>query len=120
MIEENTLAIKCKKFAVRVVNFCRYLNETKNEIVLSKQILRSGTSIGANVAEAKYAASRKDFSNKLCIALKECSETLYWLELLHETDYISTEQYESMFHDCDEIRKILSSSTKTMKVFDEE
>ena len=82
---------------------------------MSKQLLRSGTSIGANIAEAQYGSSRKDFLNKLYIALKECAETLYWLELLSSCGYISPSEYESLFHDCDELRRILSSSTKSTR-----
>ena len=81
----------------------------KREYVLSKQFLRSGTSIGANVAEAQYGSRRKDFLNKLYIALKECAETLYWLELLYSCDYFSEEEYRSLYHDCEELRKILSA-----------
>ena len=78
-------------------------------------MLRSGTSIGANLAESQYAVSRNDFVAKLYIALKECAETLYWLDLLYETDYINKSQYESIYNDCEELRKMLSSSTKTIK-----
>lgn len=87
----------------------------KNEYVLSKQILRSGTSIGANLAEGECASSEKDFLNKLYIALKECNETIYWLELLHETDYIDSQQYSQLSEQCLEIKRMLSSSTKTLK-----
>ena len=81
---------------------------------MSKQILRSGTSIGANIAENQYAQSRKDFLSKLYIALKECAETIYWLDLLYETDYLSDKEYNSLRNDCEELRKMLSSSTKTI------
>jgi four helix bundle protein len=101
------------RFAVRIVRLYQYLEE-KNEYVLSKQILRSGTSIGANLAEAKAAISRKDFQAKVCIALKECAETLYWLELLKETDYLSREQYQSLHDDCEGLRRILSATTRTL------
>lgn len=87
----------------------------KNEFVLSKQILRSGTSIGANIAEAKCGSSKKDFLNKMYIAFKECSETNYWLDLLFETEYINEKEYNSIKNDCEEINKILSSITKTTK-----
>ena len=86
----------------------------KKEFVMSKQLLRSGTSIGANISEAVYGSSRKDFTAKLYIALKECAETLYWLELLHECEYITPPMYVSLHDDCEELRKILSSSTKTL------
>ena len=111
---ENTAKNKSICFAIRVVNLYKYLREEKREFVMSKQLLRSGTSIGANLAEAECAISRKDFLSKVYIALKECAETLYWLELLCETDYLTSEQYWSMWKDCDEIRKMLSSTTKTI------
>ena len=101
---------KSLAFAVRIVNVYRYLCEEKQEFVLSKQLLRSGTSIGANLAEAQYGSSRKDFLNKVYIALKECAETLYWLELLHNCDYISGQMYQSLFNDCEALRKMLASS----------
>ena len=106
---------KSERFAVRTVNLYKYLCFTKNEYVMSKQILRSGTSIGANLAEAECAISRNDFIAKVYIALKETSETLYWLRILRKTDYITEKQYNSIYSDCEEIRKILSSSTKTLK-----
>ena len=92
----------------------QYLCEEKREFVLSKQILRSGTSIGANLAEAECAISKKDFLSKIYIALKECSETLYWLELLTETDYLSEQEFKSLNADCDELRRMLSATTKTI------
>lgn len=115
MVNENTSVCKSKRFAIRIVNLYKYLCDVKKEFVLSKQLLRSGTSIGANLAEAEYAVSKKDFMAKLYIALKECSETKYWLELLYETEYLSKEQFDSIYNDCEEIRKMLSSSTKTIK-----
>ncbi len=114
MDRENTVKVKSKKFAVRIVNLYKFLCDTKNEYVLSKQILRSGTSIGANIAESECAISKKDFLNKIYIALKECVETIYWLDLLKETEYISTDQYNSLHLDCEELRKMLSSTTKTI------
>ena len=114
MEREKTVKIKSKKFAVRVVNLYKYLCDEKKEYVLSKQILRSGTSIGANIAESECAISDKDFLSKIYIALKECVETIYWLDLLFDTDYLTKEQYESIKSDCEEIRKMLSSTTKTM------
>ena len=81
---------------------------------MSKQILRSGTSIGANIAESECAISKKDFLSKIYIALKESAETLYWLDLLYETEYITDSQYESLYADCEEIKKMLSSTTKTI------
>ena len=106
---------KSLAFSRRIVFLYRFLAEEKHEYILSKQVLRSGTSIGANIAEAQYASSRKDLLNKLYIALKECAETLYWLELLFITDVLDEKQYRSIEHDCEEMRKILSSATKTLR-----
>lgn len=111
---ENTSRSKSKRFAVRIVKLYQYLCDEKREYVLSKQLLRSGTSIGANLAEAECAISRKDFLAKIYIALKECAETKYWLELLHETAYLSPEEFQSIYADCEELRKMLSSTTKTI------
>ena len=113
MVKSSIAHDKSLHFAIRIVRLYQFL-QGKNEYVLSKQILRSGTSIGANLAEAKAAITRKDFQSKVYIALKECSETLYWLELLKETDYISNEQYQSLYNDCEELRRILSSTTRTL------
>ena len=112
--QEKTVKYKSKKFAVRIVNLYKYLCEDKKEFVLSKQVLRSGTSIGANIAESECAISDKDFISKIYIALKECAETIYWLDLLFDTDYLLDGEYTSMKNDCEEIRKMLSSTTKTM------
>ena len=114
MEQERTVKYKSKKFAVRIVNLYKYLCDEKREYVLSKQVLRSGTSIGANIAESECAISEKDFLSKVYIALKECAETIYWLDLLFETDYLSEKEYDSIKSDCEEIRKMLSSTTKTM------
>lgn len=111
---ERTAKIKSKRFAVRIVKLYKYLCEEKHEYVLSKQLLRSGTSIGANLAEAECAISKKDFLSKIYIALKECAETKYWLELLNETEYLTEEQFQSIFSDCEELRKMLSATTKTL------
>lgn len=115
MEKEQTAQYKSKRFAIRIVKLYAYLCETKKEYVLSKQLLRSGTSIGANLVEAECAMSKKDFIAKLYIAHKECAETTYWLELLHETDYLSDGEYESIVGDCLELRKMLTSSTKTLE-----
>jgi len=101
-------------FAVRIVNLYKYLQTTKKEFVLSKQVLRSGTSIGANIAESESAISDKDFLAKVYISLKECSETKYWLELLYKTEYIDEQQYESIQADCVELQKIMTATTKTL------
>ena len=110
---EQTAKFKSKKFAVRIVNLYKYLCNDKKEYVLSKQILRSGTSIGANIAEAECGISKKDFLSKIYIALKECVETIYWLDLLYETGYIDERMYLSMKSDCDELRRMLYATTKT-------
>ena len=114
MNKENTVKYKSKKFAVRIVNLYKYLCEQKKEYVLSKQILRSGTSIGANVAESECAISKKDFQSKIYIALKECVETIYWLDLLFETEYLSENEYNSIKSECEEMRKMMSATTKTI------
>ena len=105
---------KSKKFAIRIVKLYKYICEEKKEYVLSRQLLRSGTSIGANLAESECAMSENDFLAKIYIALKECNETLYWLELLFETEYLNKKQYESIEADCQEIKKILMATTKTV------
>ena len=115
MKENNVIRTKSKQFAVRIVKLNRYLIAEKQEYVLARQILRSGTSIGANVAESEYAISRNDFALKLYIALKECNETRYWLELLYETEYITEEQFRSLIADCIELQKILTAITKKVK-----
>jgi len=111
----NIVKIKSLAFAKRIIKLYKHLCEEKKEFVISKQILRSGTSIGANVVEAEYGISKKDFLAKMYIAFKECAETIYWLELLWSSDYISEKEYTSLNKDCDELRKILSSITKTAK-----
>ena len=104
---------KAKNFAVRVINLYKYLCDEKKEFVLSKQLLRSGTSIGANLTEAQYAISKKDFLSKSYIAYKECGETLYWLELLTKTGYLSQPEYDSINSDCEELMRLLTTITKT-------
>ena len=113
-MKENNALEKCRKFSIRIINLYKYLCEQKKEYVLSKQVLRSGTSIGANLAEAECSISKRDFTSKVYIALKECAETEYWLELLWQTDYITEEQYKSLNEDCRELRKILTATTKTL------
>lgn len=109
---ETIIQNKSFNFAVRVVKLYKFLCEEKKEYILSKQLLRSGTSIGANVREAKRAQSMQDFGAKLSISLKEAEESLYWLELLRATDYLTEEQYNSMYGDCEELVKLLSAATK--------
>lgn len=113
MGNRNVILEKSKAFAIRIVRLYQYLCNEKKEFVLSKQVLRSGTSIGANVREAIRGQSKPDFLSKMNIALKEASETEYWLELLYETDYIDKKQYESIGHDCAEINKILIAILKS-------
>lgn len=114
-MDQNEVRTKSLAFAKRIVRAYQYLCEDKKEFVLSKQLLRSGTSIGSNIAESQYGSSRKDFLNKLYIALKECAETLYWLELLASCDYLSDTEYQSLYTDCEELRKMLSAITKTTR-----
>jgi len=102
-------------FAICIVNLVKYLRDKKNEFVISKQILKSGTSIGANLSEAYCGISKNDFLSKVYISFKECAETLYWLTLLKETKYISNEQFNNIYPDCNELYKMLSSTTKTVK-----
>lgn len=96
----NVILDKSKGFAIRIINLYKYLIDTKKEYILSKQILRCGTAIGANIRETINAQSRADFVSKMSIALKEADDTLYWLELLYETNFITTEQFKSMSYDC--------------------
>ena len=112
---ENVIEIKSFNFAVRIVNLYKYLTDTKKEYVLSKQLLRSGTSIGANVAEAEQAQSKPDFVSKMNIALKETSETKYWIKLLQATDFLSKEESSLILDDCIELEKILISIVKSSK-----
>ena len=102
-------------FSVRIVNLRKYLCSEKNEYIMSKQLLRSGTSIGANVHEANNGQSSKDFLAKMYIAFKEVIETEYWLKLLIKTDYLTLEQGESILDDCIQIKKILTAIIKTIK-----
>ena len=112
-MNDNIIENKSFDFAVRIVNLYKHLSATKKEFVLSKQLLRSGTSIGANVSEAIKGQSKADFSAKMCIALKEANESFYWIKLLFKTDYISKEEYISIEKDAVELIKILSSICKT-------
>ena len=111
-MNSNNIENKSFEFAVRIVNLYKFLTYEKKEFVLSKQVLRSGTSIGANIAEAQKAQSKADFNAKMNISLKEANETSYWLRLLHRTDYISDEAFMSIEKDIDEIISILVSICK--------
>ncbi len=113
--KENVLKDKSYKFALRVVKLYKHLIYENKEYVLSKQVLRSGTSIGANVTEGNQAQSRADFVHKLSIANKEAFETEYWLCLLRDSKYLTRKQAASLIEDCNELRKILTASIKTTK-----
>lgn len=114
-MSNNIFITKSFAFAVKVVNTYKYLIETKREFVLSKQFLRSGTAIGALIREAQNAESKADFIHKLGIAQKECDETIYWLELLRETDYISDSTFEDLKNKSTELLKLIRSSILTVK-----
>ncbi len=113
MAAESILKVKSYAFAVRVVDLNRYLCSKKNEFTLSKQLLRSGTAVGALIREAEFGQSRADFRSKMAIALKEANETHYWLSLLKDTNYISEKAYESIANDCLELVRMLVATVKT-------
>ena len=114
-MKENVIKKKSLEFAIRILYLYKYLSETKKEYVVSKQLMKSGTSVGAQVREAEHAESKKDFIHKLSIAQKEANETLYWLELLKETGYISDLQFSSIFQEAKEVISIITSIIRTMK-----
>jgi len=114
-MKENILKDKSYRFSIRIVNLYKYLCNEKREFVMSKQILRSGTSIGALVREAEFAQSKLDFINKMSVALKEANETMYWIDLLKETGYINSSMYNSLISDCKDILKLLIATVKTTK-----
>lgn len=114
-MKDNVVKRKSFEFAVRIVNFSKHLTERKKEFVLYKQILRSGTSIGALVREAEQAESTKDFIHKFSIALKEANETEYWLELLFRTEYLAENEYKSLATDLKELLKLITSIIKKSK-----
>lgn len=111
--EKSIVATKSKAFAIRCIRLYQYLKDERQEYVLSKQLLRSGTSVGANIKEALRGQSKADFGAKMNIALKEAAETEYWIELLVETGYITQQQFESIIVDCRELIKMLTSIVKT-------
>ena len=115
MKTENAIVTKSKAFALRIIKLYKYLCSKKREFVMSKQIMRSGTSIGANVREATRAQSTPDFISKMNIALKEAEETCYWLELLHESEYLDEKAFNSLYDDSLELLKILASIVKTSR-----
>ena len=113
--KNNMIQDESKAFAIRIINLYKYLRENKHEFVLSKQLLRSGTSIGANISESVFGQSDMDFISKLSIALKESNETRYWLELLHETNYLDDKQFISIYDDCEKIKATLINIINTTK-----
>ena len=114
-MKDNPVLEKSKSFSSRIVKLHNYLRDVKHERTIFYQVLRSGTSIGANISEAQCGISEKDFVAKMYIAYKECNETKYWLELLHETGYISDKQFESIYADCIELIKLLTAITRYSK-----
>ncbi len=114
-MSESIMLNKAKDFAVEILILCKNIRETKRENLLTNQLMRSGTSIGANIHESKYAQSTADFISKMHIALKECYESEYWLELLNRTNYIDDEKYRAIANDCGQIRRMLISSINTVK-----
>ena len=112
---ENVIETKSFNFSIRIVNLYNHLKNEKQEFVMSKQMLRCGTSIGANVAEAEQAQSKADFISKMNIVLKETAETKYWLKLLKATDYLTDKEFDLILNDCIEIEKMLSAIIKSSK-----
>ncbi len=112
---DNQLVILSKAFAVDIIGLCESLRERRKATAILNQLLRSGTSIGANIHEANYASSKADFINKFQIALKECYETDYWLEIFHDSKVLSDEEYSNMFSRCSKLRKLLIASITTAK-----
>jgi four helix bundle protein len=113
--KKNVVREKSFAFALRTVRLAKFLRDAKREFVLSKQVLRSGTAIGALVRESEHAQSRADFISKLSIALKEANETDYWIDLLHQSDYVTSEQFQSIHHDIQELIRLLVSIVKSTK-----
>jgi four helix bundle protein len=114
-MKENILKKKSFDFAIRIINLYKFLKKEHNEFILSQQIVKSGTSIGAMIREAEHGESLKDFVHKLNIGLKEANESIYWLELLYATDFISEKMYKSIIKDCEELLRLLIASVKTTK-----
>ncbi len=111
---DNAIKTKSRAFAIRTIRLYQFLTGEKKEYVMAKQLLRSGTSIGANVAEAMFAQTRADFAMKLSIAMKEAGETSFWLDVLHESKYLDDQQFFSINEDCNELIKLFQSITKTL------
>lgn len=116
MSKESVLKVKSFAYAVRIINLCKYLKRRHNEFELASQVILSGTSVGAMIREAEHAESRKDFLHKLNIALKEINESIYWLELLFATAYITSKMFESLRDDGEQILKMLVAAIKTIKL----
>lgn len=114
-MKQNILKTKSFDFAIRIINLYKFLKKQHSEYILSQQIVKSGTSIGALVREAEHAESLKDFAHKLNIGLKEANESMYWLDLLYATGFISEKMYKSIIKDCEELLKLLIASVKTTK-----
>ena len=114
-MKDNIVKTKSFQFAVRIVNLYKFLANERKEFVISKQLLRSGTSIGANVREAINAESKADFNHKMSLSQKECDETIYWLELLKETNYLNKNEFETIYNDALELMKIIRSIILTKK-----
>jgi four helix bundle protein len=115
MKSDNIALEKSKKFAIRIYSLYKYLCETKKEYVLAKQLLRSGTSIGANLSEAQYSFSKKEFLVKVTISLKECAETEYWLDLMKQTNLLTPDEYASITADCQDLLRLLTTIVKTTR-----
>ena len=118
MKNDNVVKEKSFEFSVRIVNLYKHLTTNKQEYVLSKQLLRSGTSIGANISEAEQAQSVSDFISKMSISLKESCESEYWLRLLHRTDYLNDAEFSSIYADCKDLTKLLTTIIKSSKAKD--
>lgn len=114
-LEDNITFMKALDFSVRIVNLYKYLRDEKGETVMSKQVLRSGTSIGANISEALGAESKEDFVHKVHISFKEGNETKYWLLLLYRTGYLNEKEYNSLAKDCQELRRLMGATIRTAK-----
>lgn len=114
--KDNPVVVKSRNFAIRIVKLYKHLTNEKTEFVMSKQLLRSGTSVGANIAEAEHGQTEADFYAKMNIALKEIAETEYWLNLLHDTEFTSDIEHESIMIDCLELLKLLTAITKRQKI----
>ena len=114
-MSENVIREKSFRFAVRIVKLYQYLSEEKREFVMSKQLLRSGTSIGANVREALQGQSKADFTAKMSMSLKEAAESEYWLELLYETGYLTQEEYDSIRLDAGEVSRLLTAIVRSVR-----